>query len=576
VLVLVLCAVATASAPAARAQDLRQHAWCGTDLASDAAREALAAYAAAREAGLLDVARKTMAPPVLGEVRSFNVLDGPDLNTASWRPRDFELVDIAAHYYQWVDVAEWNAMSAQTRDLVRALDGPMETEAPAGAFRSGHGIFENNLYLFGDLPDFDDDGGMLDLLMYDIEPGQNEGGSTVGFVHSTDINPDAPEGSGNQRLILYLDAKEGTSTLNLLAGVAAHELTHLIHFRYGGDETFNMEGLAEYGMLANGFFWRGASYLSEPEEWALPLYTWRQELRDYERANLFFGYVADRIGPEATGSIVREAQVGWNAVRDVLSRIPDAPTFGEMVKDFHTANLLNDPTVAPEFGHKLPHRSGIHAAIPPPVDGGSTSSTSATQLPVEAGAVHYAAWRSVSDFAFRFWLDSTDPADLIRFNGRMRARLVMARPDGGREWHDLLPDEQTTIDGDFAEVDLVLFNGSGAVNYLPKVEYLATWEALPTDAESDPALPAGVALHAAWPNPFNPTAVVPFALPAAGRVSIRVFDVLGRHVLTLEDGFRSAGTHSVALDASSLAGGTYLVVLDALGRRLTRTVTYLP
>ncbi len=571
------CLVAATLTVGARAQGLEQRPWCGTDLSSETTRKALAAYVRARDAGLLDVARKTQTPPVIGEVRSFNVLDGTDLNTASWRPRDFELVDIADHYYQWVDVAEWATMTAQKKDLVRSLDGPMETAAPAGAFREGFGIIDNDLYLFGNLPDFDDDGGLVDILMYDIEPGNNENGSTVGFVHSVDLWPDAEPGVGNQRLVLYLDAKEGTSSLGLLAGVAAHELTHLIHNGYGGDESFNMEGLAEYGMLANGYFWRGTSYLSEVEEMSLPLFTWRQDLLDYERASLFFGYLADRIGPEATGSIVRENNIGWNAVKDALGKIPGAPSFLQVVGDLHTANAVNDATLAAEFSHVPLHRAGVQALLPAPVDGSSTTMTSASGVPVEGGSVRYGSWRDVRDFSFRFWLASTDPVDVARFNGRMRARLVLYRADGGREWHDLLPSSTpTTFEGEYDSAILVLYNGSGAINYLPLVEYEATWQALSTDAEPVIELPAEAVLSPAYPNPFNPTTVVPFSLPVPGVARLRAFDVLGRHVATLVDGFRPAGPQSILLDASGLAGGTYLLVLEAGGVTRTRTVTYLP
>ncbi|MCH7640072.1 MAG: T9SS type A sorting domain-containing protein, partial [Bacteroidetes bacterium] len=43
----------------------------------------------------------------------------------------------------------------------------------------------------------------------------------------------------------------------------------------------------------------------------------------------------------------------------------------------------------------------------------------------------------------------------------------------------------------------------------------------------------GFVLHAAYPNPFNPQAVVPFSVAEASRVQITVFDLLGREVVTL-------------------------------------------
>lgn len=566
-----------------QAQGLEQSPWCGTDLSSETARANLAAYARARDAGLFDVARKTAIPPVIGEVREFNVLDGPDLNEAPWRSREFELVDITDHYYQWVDATLWTTLSQSKKETALSLSGPMETAAPPGAFRQGHGIIANDLYLFGGLPELDDDGGIIDILMYDIEDdGNGSGVYTAGFVHSADINPDAAPGVGNQRLVLYLDGapRQGLSSITNLAGVAAHELTHLIHYGNGAlglpDETFEMEGLAEYGMIANGYFWRGTGYLADSEEMTLPLFSWRQDILDYQRASLFFGYLADRIGPEATGSIVRENATGWIAVKNVLTTIPDAPTFNEITGDFHTANVINDQSLAPEFGYSLPYRAGVQALLPPPIDGNSATSTSESLVPVEGGSVQYRAWQDVRNFAFRFYLDPADP-DQFQFNGRMRARLVTTDTDGGRAWHDLEPSLlPTTITGSFSEVILILYNGSGAVTFLPEAEYEATWEALSTDLEPGTELPTEAVLSPAYPNPFNPSTEIPFTLPVAGPVRLRVFDVLGRHVATLEDGYRAAGVHSVRLDATGLSGGTYLLVLETEGRSLTRTVTYLP
>jgi len=60
-----------------------------------------------------------------------------------------------------------------------------------------------------------------------------------------------------------------------------------------------------------------------------------------------------------------------------------------------------------------------------------------------------------------------------------------------------------------------------------------------------------------YPNPFNPQTTIPFELRQAGQVQVKVFDILGREVMTLVDGQMSAGRHDVVFDARSLASGTY-------------------
>ncbi|MGA9364224.1 MAG: T9SS type A sorting domain-containing protein [Bacteroidota bacterium] len=66
-----------------------------------------------------------------------------------------------------------------------------------------------------------------------------------------------------------------------------------------------------------------------------------------------------------------------------------------------------------------------------------------------------------------------------------------------------------------------------------------------------------------YPNPFNPRTTIAFALPAAGNVSLEVFNLLGEHVVTLVSGPLDGGRHTVAWDASSAPSGVYLCRLAA-------------
>jgi hypothetical protein len=65
-----------------------------------------------------------------------------------------------------------------------------------------------------------------------------------------------------------------------------------------------------------------------------------------------------------------------------------------------------------------------------------------------------------------------------------------------------------------------------------------------------------------YPNPFNPSATIGFALPHDGRVLIEVYDIVGRKVITLLDGHKQAGVHSVAWNGNDnygrpVASGVY-------------------
>jgi len=76
-------------------------------------------------------------------------------------------------------------------------------------------------------------------------------------------------------------------------------------------------------------------------------------------------------------------------------------------------------------------------------------------------------------------------------------------------------------------------------------------------------LPEGYALHQNYPNPFNPVTNIEFSLPISGFVSLKVYDLLGREVMTLVNEEKTAGAYRASFDASSLPSGTYLYTLRA-------------
>lgn len=64
-------------------------------------------------------------------------------------------------------------------------------------------------------------------------------------------------------------------------------------------------------------------------------------------------------------------------------------------------------------------------------------------------------------------------------------------------------------------------------------------------------------LEANYPNPFNPTTTIRFALPQREHVIVKVFDVLGREVGTLVNEVKQPGRHEVVWDAAGIPSGVY-------------------
>lgn len=91
-------------------------------------------------------------------------------------------------------------------------------------------------------------------------------------------------------------------------------------------------------------------------------------------------------------------------------------------------------------------------------------------------------------------------------------------------------------------------------------------QALVTEAGRDEAIPLRSSLYPNYPNPFNPSTTIRYGLAKRSRVTIRIYDLLGRVVETLVDAEQSGGIYTVSFDAARHAGGVYLCRMQAEGR----------
>jgi endo-1,4-beta-xylanase len=66
-----------------------------------------------------------------------------------------------------------------------------------------------------------------------------------------------------------------------------------------------------------------------------------------------------------------------------------------------------------------------------------------------------------------------------------------------------------------------------------------------------------------YPNPFNPTTTISYQLPMDNYVTLKIYDLMGREIATLFDGFRQAGNYIIIFDGSKLTSGVYFYKLKA-------------
>lgn len=102
--------------------------------------------------------------------------------------------------------------------------------------------------------------------------------------------------------------------------------------------------------------------------------------------------------------------------------------------------------------------------------------------------------------------------------------------------------------------------------------YMAIGASTSTGADDEPEVPAEYQLYRNYPNPFNPATTISFDLPQTERVTLTVFDVLGRQVAVLMDGVTEAGHHEVRFDGRRLASGTYVYRMATPTRTMTRSM----
>ena len=85
-------------------------------------------------------------------------------------------------------------------------------------------------------------------------------------------------------------------------------------------------------------------------------------------------------------------------------------------------------------------------------------------------------------------------------------------------------------------------------------------------------LPETFSLEQNYPNPFNPQTRIVYRVSNTGPVRLAIYDMLGRHVRTLVDGTRHAGTHAADFVADGLPSGTYVYRLETPDGQLSRTM----
>ena len=110
---------------------------------------------------------------------------------------------------------------------------------------------------------------------------------------------------------------------------------------------------------------------------------------------------------------------------------------------------------------------------------------------------------------------------------------------------------------------LVRSDGSARPALLWMAQYVKDHPVGVNESEAAGKLPAKFALEQNFPNPFNPSTNIRYDIPKTAKVTLKIYDILGREVQTLVNTVQAPGQYTLKFNAQGLASGIYFYQLKA-------------
>lgn len=104
----------------------------------------------------------------------------------------------------------------------------------------------------------------------------------------------------------------------------------------------------------------------------------------------------------------------------------------------------------------------------------------------------------------------------------------------------------------------IIGNSTSAAHQLQAGFWQLYYQSVISDVTDKELLPAEFKLEQNFPNPFNPSTIIRFALPERTTVLLKIYDLLGEEVITLVNEEKEAGWYNVNFNATGFASGFYI------------------
>ncbi|MCH8035057.1 MAG: T9SS type A sorting domain-containing protein [Bacteroidetes bacterium] len=147
----------------------------------------------------------------------------------------------------------------------------------------------------------------------------------------------------------------------------------------------------------------------------------------------------------------------------------------------------------------------------------------------------------------------------------------------GEDWNALGFVEGNGNSNSPKEYSFVDNNVSNAGTYyyrLKQIDNDGTYE-FSNQIEVNFEAPNSLELNQNYPNPFNPSTTISFNLPEPGKVTLKIYNLVGEEIATLVDDYKQAGIHTFNFNAEGHPSGMYLYRLSTNGFTETKKMLFM-
>ena len=401
------------------------------------------------------------------------------------------------------------------------------------------GIYPLNTNNFGLPPDRLDNDPRVYVVLYDWDTSLADGYWNVGDEFADNL----PSNPSNECECLYVDASTshpGGPSGAYLTAVMAHEFEHMIHWNGDSNEVAWVdEGLAELAMWFYGNPDQISGFNSNPDNNLTNFST----TADYIKTYLWSLYLYEHFGGTPTiRALVANPLNTIEGVQSTLAAMGYTETVAEVVRDWATANYLDDPNIA---GGKYNYAGEDLPAF------AAVTKTTYPVAPVNTTLNHWAGEyvKFINGQPQQLYFDGGDGVNWY-------ARAVKYLAGTPLSVEDVVLDGAAAGDfslsgfgTDYDQVVMVVVDGSPVGSTV----YQYSTDQVPTGVDEVLAS-GGIRLRGAGQNPFAKSTAVMMDLPRAARIQATIHDASGARVKTLTLGAMEAGSHLLRWDGRNDAG----------------------